>query len=460
MIPSNHPASFRDPSGFIFSENGTIYRQINHSYQHEFDMLINSGLYDRLVSEKLLIPHQDSTHAPLNDQGYKVIEPNKILCITYPYEWSFQMLKDAAMLTLKIQQIALEYNMSLKDASSYNVQFHQGKPIFIDTLSFEEYTEKPWVAYKQFCQHFLAPLALMAKVDLSLNKMLEFNLDGIPLQTAVAILPKTFTLRPSYLIHLFIHAYIQRLYSDSKKSSVDLNKAFSLTQMKGLIDSLTNATVKISLPNTQTEWGDYYANTNYGDDSFEEKKKILVQLLTSIEPGCVWDIGGNTGVFSLLAAEHHSLVLSSDIDPLAIDRMYSYIQKQHVQNVACFISDITNPSPGIGWMNKERSPLYERVSVDTILALALIHHLAISNNLPFDQIAYQFSLIAPQLIIEFVPKEDTQVQRLLTTRKDIFNQYSQESFEESFGKFYTISQSVAIPGTVRTLYKMVRRNLE
>ncbi|MEI7526409.1 MAG: hypothetical protein WCJ95_18825, partial [Mariniphaga sp.] len=184
-------SSFRDPSGFLFYEEGKLLRQVNGCYKEDYDLLMGSGLYTRLVEKNLLIPHQELTgHQGLNGSTYKVIEPEKVGFISYPYEWSFSQLKDAAFATLEIQKIALQYGMTLKDATAYNVQFHKGRPVFIDTLSFEIYQEgKPWQAYKQFCQHFLAPLALMGYTDIRLNQLLKLYIDGIPLDLTSRLLP-------------------------------------------------------------------------------------------------------------------------------------------------------------------------------------------------------------------------------------------------------------------------------
>ncbi len=184
-------ASFRDPSGFLFSRNGALYRQINRVYADDYDHLISSGLYDQLVKSGLLIPHREVSEKPVYPElAVKVIQPELVPFISYPYEWSFSQLKDAALATLAIQKRSIKAGMSLKDASAYNIQFINGKPTLIDTLSFEIYKEgKPWDAYRQFCQHFLAPLALMARVDVRLGQLLRVFIDGIPLDLASRLLP-------------------------------------------------------------------------------------------------------------------------------------------------------------------------------------------------------------------------------------------------------------------------------
>ncbi len=201
-------SSFRDPCGFLFYEGSRLLRQVNACCQKDYDHLMSSGLYNALVEKRLLIPHKEiAGHNGLTASAYKVIEPEKVGVITYAYEWCFSQLKDAAVATLEIQKTALQHGMTLKDASAYNIQFHQGRPVFIDTLSFEIYQEgKPWEAYKQFCQHFLAPLALMSYTDIRLNQLLKLYLDGVPLDLASRLLPFKTRLSFSTLMHLHLHA--------------------------------------------------------------------------------------------------------------------------------------------------------------------------------------------------------------------------------------------------------------
>ncbi|HUX58958.1 MAG TPA: hypothetical protein VMV77_18445, partial [Bacteroidales bacterium] len=199
-------SSFRDPDGYMFEFGGEFFRAVNQSYKSSYNHFISSGLYDKLIGLGLIVPFEevDPSQFDLADP-YKVLKPERVKFISYPYEWAFDMLKDAALLTLKIQKIALEYGMSLKDASAYNIQFKNGKPIFIDSLSFELYpTDKPWVAYRQFCQHFLAPLAVMANVEVGLNRLFIIYIDGVPLNIATRMLP----LKCRFNIGMFLHIYL------------------------------------------------------------------------------------------------------------------------------------------------------------------------------------------------------------------------------------------------------------
>ena len=457
-------SSFRDPSGFVFTHNGDLYRQINKSYKNTFDYFIKSGLYGHLVSSELLVEHdQVDITTPDPDSFYSVIKPTPIPFISYPYEWCFSQLKDAALTTLKIQEDALNFGMVLKDASAFNIQFRGFQPIFIDTLSFDLYQEgAPWVAYQQFCQHFLAPLALMTYTDIRLNKLLRLYIDGIPLDLAKTLLPLRSLANISLLLHIHFHARSQARYSDTSINSglaevkkKTLARKVSLKEMFGLIDNLRSAVLRLKWNPSDTEWGDYYGDTNYSIESMDSKKKLVGNFLEKIRPHSVWDLGANTGEFSRIASNCGINIVSFDIDPAAVEKNYLSCKAQRTPNLLSLIMDLTNPSPSIGWQNNERLSLTERKKPDAILALALIHHLAISNNVPLGKISDFFASLSKKwLIIEFVPKSDSQIQRLLSSREDIFTNYTKEEFEKEFSNMFTIKDCKHVEKSERLLYLM------
>ena len=457
------PASFRDPSGFIFKHDGELYRQVNLSYRDHYQMLIDSGLYAALVERGMLTPHEEVDN-PVADETsvWRILKPEPIKLISYPYEWCFSQLKDAALLTLDIQRIALEHGMCLKDASAYNVQFQNGRPTFIDSLSFEPYVEgSPWVAYRQFCQHFLAPLAVMAKRDVRLMQLMRSQIDGLPLDLASSLLPRRTWLNFGLLTHLHLHAKTQKAFSSSHKAPSETTLKFSKVSklgLTGLLEGLRNTISKLEWKPGGTEWGDYYNDTNYSDSSFETKRKQISAFLDDINPSTVWDLGANIGLFSRIASARSIATVAFDIDPSAVEINYRQIRKQNDPFLLPLILDLTNPSPGLGWNSTERDSLVDRGPVDCIMALALIHHLSISNNVPFDRVAAFFAeLCGNSLIIEFVPKPDSQVQRLLRSREDIFAEYDREHFEQSFSEYFTIARSETIDGSERILYLMNKR---
>jgi ribosomal protein L11 methylase PrmA len=450
--------SYRDPCGFIFDYEGVLYRQINEEYRKDYEHLIESGLYHELTRERLLIPHEETALENINKvSSYKIIRPEVIPFISYPYEWSFSQIKDAALLTLAIQRKCLEFGMSLKDASLYNIQFIGNIPIFIDTLSFERHIpDRPWVAYRQFCQHFFATLCMMKFCDTRLAGLLKNHINGIPLDLASKILPISSRLNVSVLIHIHLHAKSQQLYA-GKKTKVN-SKKFSSAALHGLLDSLNGAIKKMEMPARKTEWNSYYDENNYTEESFLTKKTIVSEMIDRITPSTVLDLGANTGVFSRISSGKGIYTVSSDSDPAVVEDNYLQSRKECEANILPLVVDLVDPSPAIGWENSERSSFTSRNRVDMVLALALLHHLAISNNLPLSLLAKYFADACNYLVVEFVPKEDSQVQKLLATRKDIFTEYDRTSFEKEFSVYFTILYDQQVEGSHRNLYLMERKH--
>ncbi|MCC7118858.1 MAG: hypothetical protein IT310_10065 [Anaerolineales bacterium] len=447
-------ASFRDPSGFLFSQNGVLYRQINRAYAEDYARLMDSGLYAKLVKAGLLIPHVETDQPPAESEAaFKVIQPERIPFISYPYEWSFGQLQEAALATLSIQKRALKLGMILKDASAYNVQFVRGKATLMDTLSFEIYKAgEPWTAYKQFCQHFLAPLALMSHCDVRLNQLLKIYIDGVPLDLASSLLPFKTKFNFGLFTHIHLHANSQRKYSG--KAVEPRTAGMNQNAMLGLIESLEKTIQGLTWQAGDTEWGAYYTATNYSDSAFEHKKQLIRAWVAEHKPALVWDLGGNTGVFSREAAASGAMTVSFDLDPAAVEQNYRLVKKDKEQTLLPLVLDLTNPSPALGWNHAERASLLQRGPADLALALAVIHHLAISNNVPLLQVAEFFASCAQWLIVEFVPKSDSQVQRLLASRKDIFPEYTQAGFEAAFQEKFKIYKTSAVQGSERRLYLM------
>jgi hypothetical protein len=450
-------ASFRDPSGFLFRHEGKLYRQINQVYADDYRLLNESGLYDRLVDKGLLIPHAKApVELAQTNQAYCVIEPELVPFISYPYEWSFSQLKDAALTTLRIQKIALKKGMTLKDASAYNIQFHKGKPVLIDTLSFTALEEgRPWVAYRQFCQHFLAPLALMAMKDIRLGSLLRTGIDGVPLDLAACLLPMRTKLNPGLLMHLHAHAASQKKHEDERKSAKGTK--VSKQSLLGIIDSLRGSVRKLEWKPEGTEWGAYYSDTNYSDESLAFKRDLVKKLLSETDARSAWDLGANNGFFSRVASEQGIPTLAFDIDPTAVEMNWREVKEKSEQDILPLLMDLTNPSPDLGWDHAERTSFLGRGPADVVFALALIHHLAISNNVPLPLLARFFAKAGRWLIIEFVPKSDSQVKRLLATREDVFPDYTKQGFEAAFGEVFEIAAAEAIEGSERTLYLLKQK---
>ncbi|MBS1717523.1 MAG: SAM-dependent methyltransferase [Armatimonadetes bacterium] len=450
-------SSFRDPSGYLIHIDGRLCRLVKAVYAAHYDRLMESGLYAELSDSGLLVRHEEiALPSGLGEDAYKLLRPELVPFISYPYEWCFSQYRDAALLTLDIAERAIAADMVLKDASAYNVQFIGNRPVFIDTLSFEQYdATKPWIAYGQFCRHFLAPLLLMSHDDARLNKLMRSFIDGVPLDLASKLLPGSTRFSPGILLHIHQHAASELKQVNAREPSSAPTRAFGKNAMLGLLDSLKGLIKKLSPPGGKTEWGDYYSDTNYTEAGFEAKKQLVKEFLAEVKPGVAWDLGANTGVMSQIAVEAGNYVVAFDIDANAVERNYA---RPKQSTLIPLIQDFSNPSASIGWANAERPGLMQRGPADTLLALAVIHHLAIGNNVPLPQIADWFADLGKNLIIEFVPKHDSQVKRLLLHREDIFTTYDQANFEEVMTKRWKMIRKASISETERTLYLFERKS--
>jgi hypothetical protein len=448
-------SSYKDPSGFLFWKDGELFRAIKVYYKNHYDFFVNSGLYKKLVDNKFLIQHEEVEKFPFSDsQIYKIIKPVKINFISYPFEWSFAQLKDAALLTLNILHLALEYGMTLKDASAYNIQFFQGKPVFIDTLSFEIIeNNKPWIAYKQFCQHFIAPLALMAYKDVRLNQLLKTNLDGIPLDLANALLPLKGKMNFGILLNLVLHASAQKKFSTGKFEKRNINSNYSLNSLKGLFVNLEKTINSIKLKAEKTVWSNYYDEIT-ANEYTKSKLNFVQQYIDFAKPKTLWDVGANDGLYSRLASDNNIDVVAFDFDHASIQKNYELNKKENRKNILPLVLDFSNPTSSLGWNLEEIKSFFERGNPDMVLALALVHHLAIAKNIPLDYIAQVFSKITSWLVVEFVPKSDPKVQFMLRNRKDIFEFYSIDNFEKEFEVYFTIKKKDAVQGSQRIIYLM------
>lgn len=460
MSPTVVPASFRDPAGFVWTDGGAIYRHVGEGHRADYDAFMSSGLYDELVAEGLLIPHVETTEVTSPRPGaYKVLKPEIVGFISYPYEWSFSQLKDAALVTLEIQKRAMEHGLTLRDASAYNIQFHRGRPVLIDTLSFGlAPAGKPWIAYRQFCQHFLAPLALMAHVDVRFGSLSRTYIDGVPLDLASDLLPRGTRFSAGLQTNIHIQARVERRHQSAGAPPKVKERAMSDQALKGIVWNLERTVRKLEWNMPKTAWRDYYAEAgHYSDAAAEHKKDIVGRFLDEAPGRFVWDLGGNVGVFSRIAAAKGRDVVCFDIDPGCVEANYRKVTDDGDTNVLPLLCDLRNPVPALGWANRERAAFAQRGPADVAMALALIHHLAIGNNVPLEMVAEFFAELGNTLIIEFVPKSDPMVQTLLANREDIFPDYDPAGFERAFGTYFTIERKEPVKETDRVMYLLRRK---
>ena len=452
------PGSFRDPSGFVFRRDGIIYRQIDRPYADDWAAVRAAGLLDRLIARGALIAHDEVALELAADPStaVAVIRPEPLAFVSYPYEWTFSQLKDAALLTLDVQREALAAGFVLKDASAFNVQYHRGRPTLIDSLSFEPAVpEAPWVAYRQFCEHFLGPLALMAYKDIRFGTILRDYLDGIPLDLTSKLLPRRTRLRLGLAAHIHLHARAQRRYADEAVEGGSRG-GMSRSRQDALLTSLRTTVEKLEWRPAGTEWADYAEHTSYDAAATDAKADLVRRYLRDAGSQAVWDLGANTGTYSRIAADEGAWVLAPDGDPAAAERLYRALDVAGRGRILPLVIDLANPSPDLGWAGRERASLTARSNADTVMALALIHHLAIGRNVPLGSIADYFARLAPNAIVEWVPKEDPMVVKLLASRRDVFADYTLEGFRAAFGERFGLVEEAEIPGTVRRLFRLRR----
>lgn len=448
-----HSSSFRDPSGYVFTDDDDIKRVINPIYFKQYRALTDSGFYNNLFKNQLLIPHSEL----VSTDDEIIIKAEKIPFITFPYEWSFNMYKEAALLTLKLQKHSLEHGFSLKDASAFNITFHKGKAIFIDTLSFDFYVENsPWRAYKQFITHFFGPLLLAHYHGAHQLKLLTNFIDGIPVKMLSSMLPFKTKLNPLLYSNIHLLAKLEDKHNEDFEGETkvaSLSKKGQLNIIESLYSYIKNLELK-----EKSEWGNYYNKTNYTGNAFIKKSEIINTWVKTIEPIRLIDIGGNDGTFVRKLNSNIETALVCDIDNNAVDFNHKAMKLNKDQFMLPFVLDVLNPSAAIGLNNKERDSFINRIkdfSPDVTLALAVIHHMSLSGNVPFRNSAQFFSSFSKFLIIEFPKRQDSWVQRLLNNKadfKDHFNFYNLDTFETIYSEYFDIIDKKEIEDTERVLY--------
>jgi hypothetical protein len=450
---NRHSSSFRDPSGFIFLDQGLVKRSISPLYFKQYNALKSSNFFKKLHNAGLLIPHEELS----TSENEVIIQPEQIAFMNYPYEWSFSQYKEAALLTLKIQKFALENGFSLKDASAFNVTFHKGNMVFIDTLSFDFYHENsPWRAYKQFISHFFGPLVLAKYNGLESLKLMNSFIDGVPIKMLSSMLPFKTKLNPFLYSNIHLLAKFEDKHNEDYKGeskATKLSKNAQLNIIKGLYDFIKKMSLK-----TSSEWGNYYDKTNYANDAFDQKATIIDKWIVQLGAKTVIDVGGNDGTFVRKINQELEEALVCDIDYNAVDANHNYVKKNKETFMLPFVFDILNPSANIGFNNKERDSFLERIkryAPDVTMALAVIHHITLSGNIPFEMSAEFFSSFSKHLVIEFPKRNDSWVQRLLNTKGEFrahFDFYTIDNFESSYSKYFELIEKVSIDNSDRVMY--------
>ena len=454
--------SFRDRCGRIYYRDNGVYRALSGEASGTWGRLRECEFFRNALRNGAIVGTEetsdlDAASLSTHNEWHSVLCHERIPFISYPYEWSFSMLKDSSLLQLELLEAALAEDMILKDATPYNVQWRGAQPTFIDVLSFEPLNPGDvWVGYRQFCQLCLYPLMLQAFRHVPFQALLRGELEGISPEDFWKMLSFRDVFRSGVLKHVFLHSRLQQNFGDTGrdiKTSL-ANAGFHKEMILANIRSLKRLVQKLGIPEIRTEWADY-ADTcvSYSRENFEAKYAWIEDTLSRApRRKLVWDLGCNTGTFSRLAARHADYVVGMDIDHMAIERFYLALRDEGSRNILPLVSNIANASPALGWRGKERKRLEDRGRPSLIMALALIHHVVITANVPIHEFVESLSCQGDSLIIEFVTRDDPMVQKLIRNKVDQYSEYSTENFEHCLSEHFNVERREVSPSGTRILY--------
>ncbi len=448
--------SFRDPTSRVFYHDGRVLRGLNADSAKIDTAARASGLMDQLVAAGLFVNNWvvEDVEPPDGVPTDAVIESVRLPIMSYPSEWSFAMLRDAALATLDANLLALEKGFILKDASAFNVVFDGATPTIIDIGSIDEFGERGiWTAYAQFCDHFLAPLMLEAYTGVAFQRMLHGKTDGVPIGDLNRLLRGRASAHKGVLSHVRLRNMLERRAAgmatearrDVGKASLPATAiAATVSKMRKLVSELESAA-----PST---WADYEDSLPYETTSTDAKAQFVKDAAAAAAKHRVAvDVGANAGLFTRILSEQFEQVLGIDNDQGAIDALYASTRQSGITNLTPLVVDITNPTPAFGWRGKERAAFADRIRPDFATWLAVIHHLALGIGLPLEEIvalAYEFS---EEAVAEFVSMEDPMAQRISASRTTDLSPYSRDYFEHHLASRGTIVSRQEVSPT-RTMY--------
>jgi len=464
-VTTYEPGSFRDPDSAVFRADGRVLRGLSGQAADDWERLSATSFFPRLAEAGQIVgthPHEgEAPPSPRGQAWARVLEHERIPVVSYPYEWPFAMLREAAVLHLEVLAAALDEGMSLKDGTAYNVQFVGARPTFIDIGSFERSTG-PWPGYRQFCQTMLFPLLVQAHIGVPYQPLLRGAIDGLSATDVAGMFSGTRRFRKGVLRNVTLHSLLERkvttasetVKSDLKSSgfSTELAKATTKNLLK-LVKGLEVAKRGSSSDDDHSVWSDYRGTCSYSDDDARAKQAFVSAALAEGPSSVVLDLGANDGEYSALAAEHADYVVAVDGDEKVVDLLYRRLRAAGKENILPLVMNLVDPSGGIGWRNRERAPFVERVRPDATLALALIHHLTIAANVPLPEVVAWLASFGGRVVVEFPHVDDVQVKRLLANKPaGLFDDYQRDAFERLLAEHFSVHRQETLPGGTRTIY--------
>ncbi len=432
-MPEFDAGSFKDPDGRVFYHDERVFRTLSEEGRTRFEAAVASGLIAELIRDRAMVDSElvDAGSCGLDpaEFGERVLLQEKVPLVSYPYEWSFDMLRDAALLTLDVFERCLQRGFALKDATAFNILFFDNRPVLIDVPSIEPRREgEAWVGYAQFCRSFLFPLLLNSHLGIDFQLLLRAHLGELPLREVRALFRFGDWRRPGVFRDVVLQARLDASFS-TRPHEVSKNVGkfqFQDEMILANLRRLRKVLGKLRYETGRSEWGEYTSFHNYQEQDERTKAELVGKLVQDTRPQRVLDLGCNTGTYSDIAAKYAGRVISLDIDPEAINTLYKRVGPD--QSRDALIGNLANPSPALGWRTTERRSLADRVGSDFFLALALIHHLRITNNVPLASIVEHLAELAPEGVIEWVDRSDSMVERMLANREDVFGDYHWKSF--------------------------------
>lgn len=456
--PAFEPSSYRDPDARVFRRNGAIFRCLSARALEDWQRLGATKFFGRFTGDGTIVQTEEVDRAAmpdLEDRWAAVLRHAPIPFISYPYEWSFAMLQHAALLQLDVTLAALREDMTLKDATPFNIQWVGSRATFIDVGSFTRYAPgEPWAGYRQFCELFLFPLLLMAYKNVPFHPLMRGSLEGISAETCRALMSSRDALRPGVLAHVFLQSRMQARFADSDRDvRGDLRAAgFGATLITHNIERLRRLIERLEWKAGGSPWSEYESQHSYDETDRRQKEAFVREVSATRRWALVWDLGCNVGVYSRIASQHADYVVALDADHLVIDRLYRALRAEGHETILPLVGDLADPAPGLGWRGRERRPLVDRGTPELILSLALVHHLVIGRNIPLPDLIEWLAEFGADLVIEFVGPTDAMVQQLMRNRAGLAIDYSQETFEAALNRFFDRVSHHALASGTRTLY--------
>ena len=452
---SLEPGSFRDWDSRVFYDDGRVLRALSEDGLHDWIALSESKLFEEAVAEGKLVATSRVDEASIADAA-AVLEHERIPFVSYPYEWTFAMLRDAALLQLELLRRALDEDLMLKDSSSYNVQWRGARPVFIDVGSFERLRPgEPWAGYRQFCMLYLNPLLLQAYKGVDFRPWLRGSLEGITPVEARRLVSFRDLFRRGVMTNVALHARLERKHDDSERDvKSELKRAgFKKELIVANVKRLDKLVRGLEWKPGATEWSGYSATTSYDEADAARKEEFVREVVHTREWSLVWDIGCNEGRHTRIAAENARYVVALDGDPAVVDRLYRSLAAEGETTILPLVADVTDPSPALGWQGLERKTLEARGRPELTLCLAVLHHVAIGGNVPVPEFLSWLAGLGTALVIEFPTRDDPRVATLLRRKKaGAHPDYDREPFERALAERFEIERTEELAGGTRVLY--------